>query len=354
MGGPTAGARDRFMETLIAEHIASATTIHSATMIAEASTPTAIPPAPPVRSAALAPPNSEAPTPPVRATVAQLSSEDAEGDGDNVERDPPAPTLEATRRLVKRDIRVAPPVAVVPPAASLPTAPPLRVADGSPAALGWGKGPAGVEPPAEPKAGQAAKAMAAPVPPPAPARVAVDGGPAVLSWIKGPDGVAPPAETKADPAAKAMAAPVPAPSPAPMRQVEASPAALGWIKGPDGVAAAAEPKAGQPAKSIVASPRAKEESHVARSQDARPPGHVGWEIQIGASEDADKAYDLLIRAKAQNRAALASAKPITEKIEKGNGAFYRARFAGLDSSSTAEAACKTLKRTGFSCFATHD
>jgi len=354
MGGPTAGARDRFMESLIAEHIASATTIHSATMIAEVSTPTAIAPAPPVRSAALAPPSNEAPTPPVRASVAQLSSEDAEGDGDNVEHDPPTPTLEATRRLVKRDIRAAPPVAVVPPAASLPPAPPLRVADSGPAAVGWVKGPNGVEPPAEPKVVPPAKAMAAPVPPPSPARVVADGGPAALGWVKGPDGVAPPAEPEADSPNKAMTTSAPPPSATPMREAQAVPAALGWVKGPDGMAPPAERKTGQPAKAILAVAHAKEESHVARSQDARPPGHVGWEIQIGASEDADKAYDLLIRAKAQNRLALASAKPITEKIEKGNGAFYRARFAGLDSSSTAEAACRTLKRTGFSCFATHD
>ena len=33
--------------------------------------------------------------------------------------------------------------------------------------------------------------------------------------------------------------------------------------------------------------------------------------------------------------------------------LYRARFAGLDSAS-AEAACRSLKRTGFSCFTAHD
>jgi len=353
MGGPTAAARDRFMESLIAEHIASATTAHTATMIAEVSAPAAIPPAPPVRSAEFAPVNNEAPTPPVRVSVARLSSEDAEGDGDNVEREPPAPTLEATRHLVKRDIRVAPALAVVPPAAPQPPAPPVRIADSSPAALGWVKGPEGVAPPAEPKAGTPAKATAAPVsPPPAPTRLA-EASPAALGWVKGPEGVASPAEPKAGTPAKATAAPV-LPPPAPIRLAEASSAALGWVKGPDGAAPPAEPRAGPPAKSVVAIARLKEETHIALSQDARPPGHVGWEIQIGASEDADKAYDLLIRAKAQNRSTLASAKPLTEKIERGNGAFYRARFAGLDSSSTAEAACKTLKRTGFSCFATHD
>jgi len=33
--------------------------------------------------------------------------------------------------------------------------------------------------------------------------------------------------------------------------------------------------------------------------------------------------------------------------------FYRARFDGLDS-VTAELACRSLRRGGFSCFATHD
>ena len=49
-------------------------------------------------------------------------------------------------------------------------------------------------------------------------------------------------------------------------------------------------------------------------------------IQIGATEDADKAHDLLARAKA--KAGLASAKPFTEKVQKGGGTLWRARFAG--------------------------
>ena len=115
---------------------------------------------------------------------------------------------------------------------------------------------------------------------------------------------------------------------------------------------APDPKASL-AKAIAAA-QPKEETHVARSEDAYPAaGHDGWVIQIGASADADKAADLLNRAKAQNRSALASAKPITEKVGNGDSTFYRARFAGLDSSS-AEAACKNLKRSGFSCFATRD
>ena len=48
---------------------------------------------------------------------------------------------------------------------------------------------------------------------------------------------------------------------------------------------------------------------------------------------------------------LASAMPFTEKVQKGDTTLYRARFAGLDTSS-AEAACKDLKKSGFACFAT--
>ena len=61
----------------------------------------------------------------------------------------------------------------------------------------------------------------------------------------------------------------------------------------------------------------------------------------------------MIRARAKNRATLASAKPFTEKVKKGEDVFYRARFAGLDSAS-AETACRSLKKSGFPCFAARD
>jgi D-alanyl-D-alanine carboxypeptidase len=80
------------------------------------------------------------------------------------------------------------------------------------------------------------------------------------------------------------------------------------------------------------------------------PAQAGWMIQIGATDDAEKAQQLLSQARA--RGVPASARAFTEKVQKGNGAtLWRARFAGLEEKS-AEAACKTLKRSGFSCFAT--
>lgn len=77
----------------------------------------------------------------------------------------------------------------------------------------------------------------------------------------------------------------------------------------------------------------------------------GWMIQIGATDDRAQASELLARAKAHGPQSLHRAKPFTEKIQKGSETFYRARFAGL-AAGAAEAACKSLKRSGFACFAT--
>jgi D-alanyl-D-alanine carboxypeptidase len=326
MGGPSAYTRDRLMEQLIAQHIAAATTAHTATMIADASTSeparvasasfdrrasgapmqlAATPPAPPARLA-MADADADAPVPPTRAiALSKDDKEDAEGDEDTVERDGQAPALEAARRPGNRDIHEA----SLSSASSFAPAPPVRVAEANPAALGWVKGPDGAPLPPQ-KAAQTEKAMAA-----------------------------------------AAALPALLPPSSPLRPASNNAAAHGWVKGPDGVTPPVDAK-NSAAKAVVAQAK-EEETHIARSDDPHAAGHDGWVIQIGASGDADKANDLLNRAKAQNRSTLASAKPFTEKVGAGDSTFYRARFAGLDSSS-AEAACKSLKRSGFSCFATRD
>ncbi|MGH6847614.1 MAG: D-alanyl-D-alanine carboxypeptidase [Methylocella sp.] len=84
----------------------------------------------------------------------------------------------------------------------------------------------------------------------------------------------------------------------------------------------------------------------------RPPSaRSGWMIQIGATGDISTATALLARAKLEGRNTLTSAQGFTEKVQKGSETLYRARFAGLEADG-AERACKTLKRSGFSCFAT--
>ena len=97
--------------------------------------------------------------------------------------------------------------------------------------------------------------------------------------------------------------------------------------------------------------RAAETAPKDRTETGR--SHDGWIIQIGATDAAEKATDLLNRAKNHGSGALASARPFTEKVRKGDATLYRARFAGLDTTE-AEQACRTLKRSGFACFATKD
>ena len=83
----------------------------------------------------------------------------------------------------------------------------------------------------------------------------------------------------------------------------------------------------------------------------RPANAHGWMIQIGATDTIAKANDLLNRAKGQDHRSLGSAHPFTEKVLKGKETLYRARFTGLEADAAASA-CQTLKRAGFSCFAT--
>jgi D-alanyl-D-alanine carboxypeptidase len=109
-------------------------------------------------------------------------------------------------------------------------------------------------------------------------------------------------------------------------------------------AATTPPAAPRPPERDVA--RDAGESHKA---EAGRPSRSGWMIQIGATDDADKAQELLSRARA--RGVPSTAKAFTEKVHKGKETLWRARFAGLEE-KTAEDACRTLKRSGFSCFAT--
>ena len=93
----------------------------------------------------------------------------------------------------------------------------------------------------------------------------------------------------------------------------------------------------------------------ADNSDHEDPKAIGkdWIIQLGATDDPAKAHALLDKALRQGRAPLAGAKPVTEKVRSADGTLYRARFAGLEQAS-AETACRSLKRSGFACFAARD
>jgi D-alanyl-D-alanine carboxypeptidase len=138
-----------------------------------------------------------------------------------------------------------------------------------------------------------------------------------------------------------------------------------WIVGPPGVPALRAATRFHAEDDDSAHEARQEARHLAkaesRSEDDAPAPRAlaekapapGWMIQIGATDDAGKAAALLEKARAKRGALLASAKPFTEKVQKGHGTIYRARFAGLGESK-AEAACKALKHSGFSCFTIKD
>jgi D-alanyl-D-alanine carboxypeptidase len=141
----------------------------------------------------------------------------------------------------------------------------------------------------------------------------------------------------ADAAAAAQVAPAPA-------QTAAAPAAP--ISTPIQTAVAMPQPAYMPppalpqAQSIVAPP-------------APAHAHSGWMIQIGAFDDEDQAKQHLTAAQMKVHSALAAADPFTERVQKGDKALYRARFAGFDK-STAETACRELKRSDFQCMTLKD
>ena len=274
MGGRSAAARDQIMENLIDDHIAEASTVRTATMVAEAPGADEQAPAPVEREAALPRPrpavvaaNVPARAPSVRAAPPPVA------EGDNAEED---------------------------------GAPALRVAAVTPAV----------------------QRRAAPAPVPVrnidPARVA----------------------SLATDQRRVVEA-----------HQERSPVQLGWVKGPDAV------QKGRTAETRAVAPPAKPKDDAETTVAARSPvkpadpeaarSGKGWIIQIGATDDAAKAAALLDKARQRSRSLLAAAKPVTEKVRKGEDTFYRARFAGLDSTS-AETACRSLKRDGFSCFAAPD
>jgi D-alanyl-D-alanine carboxypeptidase len=145
----------------------------------------------------------------------------------------------------------------------------------------------------------------------------------------------------ADPAAEAKDAAAPAQS-----------AKTETLAPPDrGEAAKVEPAKVETASSDHAVADEPQSGGMPRPAAAR--AHGGWLIQIGAYEGEDEARQHLTAAQLALHNALAAADPFTERVQKGDKAFYRARFAGFDK-ATAETACKQLKRSDFECMALKD
>jgi D-alanyl-D-alanine carboxypeptidase len=151
-------------------------------------------------------------------------------------------------------------------------------------------------------------------------------------------------------ATTAARTPPAAPSPEPPRTIvvaSTDPAAIATSAKTD--LAKPEPAMPEPAANeLVKNEPAK--TSLAKSAPGASPVHAhgGWLIQIGAFEGEDEAKQHLSDAKLKVPAMLGAADPFTERIQKGDKALFRARFAGFDKVA-AEAACRQLKRNDIAC-----
>jgi D-alanyl-D-alanine carboxypeptidase len=107
-----------------------------------------------------------------------------------------------------------------------------------------------------------------------------------------------------------------------------------------------------PEPKFVDAPQPQPRPQAARAEIVTRPPVSAWVIQLGAMDDEDKAKSMLDEAKSRSGRALANAAPFTEKVVRDGATLYRARFSGFQEPDSAQEACKSLKRSGFSCFAT--
>ncbi len=298
LGGSSAGARDAKMRDLIEEHIAEASTRHTATMIAEAAEAAA--PAPsrslarPAQAAAPAPApgagggfalssTSSVPVQPSSASALQAPAMLKSRTSATGSTDPIRPIAVKTVK-----VKLAPThTATLAPAAAM-----IPVDDTS-----------------------------APTPVPV-----VAAGPVVPAPIAAAHIPAPSAPAKATPVQPDVRAPQPALA---LQAEPARPAALAVVAA---VAPATEPAA----KPEPAPP--------ARTMPVR----TGWIVQVGAFATESEAKQHLDEALSKAKKLLGHADPFTEPVTKDDKTYYRARFSGLDRDQ-AEATCRQLRHSDIAC-----
>jgi D-alanyl-D-alanine carboxypeptidase len=112
-----------------------------------------------------------------------------------------------------------------------------------------------------------------------------------------------------------------------------------------------EPMKAEPLRTEASRADVKTEAAEPRRDDLRAVVS-GWMIQLGATDDEAKAKAILDQARSRSGRMLAKASAFTEKVVREGTTLYRARFSGFQEADTAQQACKTLKRSGFNCFAT--
>jgi len=298
MGGHSGGQRDATMRALISDHIKEAALHRTAPMLADAAGETREEPPAPVAfaKAPMSAHTDAAPTPMVAATPGAAH---ASAPANN---DPIKPLLVRTITFRTAPVQASP---LTPMPSLVPVTP-----------------PAPVQPQVQP---QIQAQVQLPAPQPVPART--QPAPTVVAS-------ADLAEVKTA-VAPIQVTPIP-PAPAPVRVM---------------AAAKAEPDETDPTDNEPRTATAYSGPAIPNAAPAR--AHGGWLIQIGAFDDENDAKQHLSDARTKLHSALASADPFTERVQKGDKALFRARFAGFDK-ATAEAACRQLKRSDFACMAVRD
>lgn len=310
LGGRSGRLRDNIMAGLVVAHLPRATTGPRSTLVAQM------------------PDNDDDDTTPAAETRQPARAE----------RTRVAAAQEAVPAPVRPQVTQREAVAEAPVAAIRPVARPIELAAARPVT-----------------ASATAAAFAAPTPTSTSAQA--------MRWATG----APPAGAREirPPATVAQAAPVRTEAPRAAVQVASAQIvtpAPPAVRPPAPMVAAAPapvravPMAAQPAQARSDAPRPPANvqftSSVAKSTEKPEPTlATGWMIQLGATDDEGKAKGILSNARAKSR-TLAEAKGFTQSVERGGATLFRARFAGFDDQSEANNACRDLKRSGFSCFAT--
>jgi D-alanyl-D-alanine carboxypeptidase len=171
--------------------------------------------------------------------------------------------------------------------------------------------------------------------------------PSALPWKAAAQPVPAAAQAYAAPSTPDGIAPLPssAPSATPGSKIQARLAAL------EPVALKAEAAKSEPARPEPAKAEAKADL-VERSHERLTKTMTSWVIQLGAMDDEVKAKAVLEEARSRLNRILVKAAPFTEKVVREGATLYRARFSGFNEADSAQEACKTLKRSGFNCFAT--
>ena len=377
LGGRSAGERDAHMRELINSHIREASLRHTAPAIGERMEARAEPRTPSSERS-----EQREPKPVASAKASQSSPTGKTNSGTAVAGDPIQPLLVKTITYRTAPVQAAPlspmltlvaaPALSRSPAMPLPTlpaAPPPAPATAAPtpaAAPAPPPTPAPVTTAAQVPAAPAAEATAATTAVRAVPTPAVETAATVVVASTEPAVIAPPTKMQT-PGRSVIAKSDSARSEASRSEAARSEAAKSDAVKPEAAklevakletakpeAAKSEPARSdgaksEPAKSEPAKPvAAKTEIVKPEPSAAHIRAHGGWVIQIGAFEAEEEAKQHLSEARLKIPRILASADPFTERVQKGDKALYRARFAGFDKAN-AEAACKQLKRSDIAC-----